>query len=198
MYRSNFRFRMMTIDDVLNDSVGTAAYAPLAGAQITAALRIALNPNNRFSPINNPIRIQFLLRLVLALEGVKEVAKRPYGRLLDKLIHSNRQILRIGCPTPRLRGNILWNLGGTLSDRFDENGIKQDLEDSINAFRDCLAIANHSKPRWIRLHMLGSHQAKLCFDFDSTNNIDEAISTLDECLKLYSEMFGIDSASTFH
>ena len=69
MYRSNFRFRMMTIDDVLNDSVGTAAYALLAGAQITAALRIALNLNSRFSPINNPIRIPFLLRSVFALRS---------------------------------------------------------------------------------------------------------------------------------
>ena len=50
--------------------------------------------------------------------------------------------------------------------------------------------------------MLGSQQAKLCIEFqvDSTNNIDEAqpISTLDRCLKLYSETPGIDSESTHH
>ena len=140
----------------------------------------------------------FLIRLVLALIGAKGISRRPYGGLLDELIHSNREILRIGCPIPQHKGKILWNLGVDLSDRFDENGIKQDLEDSIKVFRDCLAIANHSKPRWIRLRMLGSHQAKLCIKFDSMSNIDEAISTLDECLKVYSEMPGNDSKSTRH
>ena len=188
----------MIINDLLNNLIGTTEYAPLTDAQIAAVLRTALNPSNHFLPINSPIRIKFLLRLVLALIGVKKVSRKPYGGLLDELVHSYREILRIGCPIPRLRGDILWNLGGTLSDRFDENGIKQDLEDSINAFRDCLAIANHSKPRWIRLHVLGSCQAQLCVKFDSTNNIDEAISTLDECLKVYSEMPGNDSGSTRH
>ena len=140
----------------------------------------------------------FLIRLVLALIGAKGISKRPYGGLLDELIHSNRQILRIGCPIPQLKGEILWNLGVCLSDRFDENGIKQDLEGSINAFRDCLAIANYSKPRWITLHMLGSRQANVCIKFDSMNNIDEAISTLDKSLKVYSETSGIDSESTRH
>ena len=198
MYHSNFRLRMMTIDDVLNDSIGTTAYAPLTDVQIAAVLRTALNPSNRYLPINNPIRIPFLLRFVNALIDLKRVARRPYGGLLDELIHSSREILRIGCPIPHVKGTTLWNLGVTLSDRFDENEIKQDLEDSINAFRDCLAIANHSKPRWIRLHMLGRHQAKLCFKFDSTNNIDEAISTLDKSLKVYSETPGTDSESTSH
>ena len=41
--------------------------------------------------------------------------------------------------------------------------------------------------------MLGRRQAKLCYKFDSTDNIDEAISTLDECLKVFSETSGIDS-----
>ena len=170
----------------------------MTDAQIAAVLRTALNPSNHYLPINNPIRIPFLLRFVNALIDLKRVARRPYGGLLDELIHLNREILRIHCPIPQLKGTVLWNLGKDLSDRFDENGIKQDLEDSINAFRDCLAIANYSKPRWIRLYMLGNHQAKLCFNFDSANSINETISTLDECLKLYSEMFGIDSASTFH
>ena len=171
-------------------------YAPLTDAQIAAVLRTALNPNNRFLPINNSIRIPFLLEMVDALIDVKRVARRPYGGLLDELIHSYREILRIGCPTPQVKGNTLWNLGVDLSDRFDENGIKQDLEDSINVFKDCLDIANYSEPRWSRLRMLGSRQAKLCYKFDSTDNIDEAISTLEECLKMYSEMPGIDSEST--
>ena len=188
----------MVINDMLNNLIGTTEYAPLTDAQIAAVLRTALNPSNHFLPINSPIRIKFLLRLVLALIGVKKVSRKPYGGLLDELIHSNREILRIGCPIPQLKGEILWNLGVCLSDRFDENGIKQDLEDSIKVFRDCLAIANHSKPRWIRLRMLGSHQAKLCIKFDSMSNIDEAISTLDECLKVYSEMPGNDSKSTRH
>ena len=181
---------------MLNNLVGAAEYAPLTNAQIAAVLRTALNPSNHFLPINSPIRIPFLLKLGNALMRVQKVARRPYGRLLDELIHSNREILRIGCPIPQHKGKILWNLGVDLSDRFDENGIKQDLEDSIKAFRDCLAIANHSEPRWIRLHMLGSRQAKLCIMFDSMSNIDEAISTLDECLKVYSEMPGNDSEST--
>ena len=46
--------------------------------------------------------------------------------------------------------------------------------------------------------MLGSQRAKLCTEFDSTNNIDETISTLDRCLKLYSETPGIDGESTRH
>ena len=129
---------------------------------------------------------------------MRKVARRSYGGLLNELIHSNREILRIGCPTPQDKGDILLNLGIYLSIRFDENGIKQDLEDSINVFKDCLAIANHSQPRWIRLHALGSHQAKLCINFDSADNIDEAASTLEECLKVYSETPGIDSESTSH
>ena len=165
-------------------------------SEIAAVLCTALNPSNNYLPINNPIRIPFLQRFVDALKDVQEVTERPYGGLLDELIHSNREILRIGCPIPQLKGKILWNLGVGLSGRFDENGIKQDLEDSIKVFRDCLAIANHSKPRWIILYALGRRQAKLCFKFDSTNNIDEAISTLDECLKVYSEMPGNDSEST--
>ena len=188
----------MIINDVLDNLIGTTEYAPLTDAQIAAVLRTALNPSNRFLPINSPIRIMFLIRLVLALIGAKGISRRPYGGLLDELIHSNRQILRIGCPIPRVKGITLWNLGETLSHRFDENGIKQDLEDSVNAFRDCLAIANHSQPRWITLHKLGTHQAILCFKFDSMNNIDEAISTIDECLKVYSEMPGTDSESTRH
>ena len=170
----------------------------MTDAQIAVVLRTALNPNNHFLPINNPIRIPFLLTLANVLIDVKRVARKPYGRLLDELTHSYREILRIGCPIPQLEGEILWNIGVGLSDRFDENGIKQDLEDSINAFKHCLDIANHSKPRWIRLHMPGSHQAKFCYKFDSTDNIDEAISTLDECLKVYSEMPGNDSKSTRH
>ena len=176
--------------------MGTTEYAPLTDAQIAVVLRTALNPNNHFLPINNPIRIPFLLTLVNALIYVKRVARRPYGGLLDELIHLNREILRIHCPIPQLKGTVLWNLGKDLSDRFDENGIKQDLEDSINTFRHCLTVANYSKPRWSRLHMLGNRQAKLCIMFDSMNNIDEAISTLDECLKLYSLIPGIDSEST--
>ena len=169
----------------------------MTDTQIAAVLRTALNPSNHYLPINNPIRIPFLLRFVDALIDLKRVARRPYGGLLDELINSYKEILRIGCPTPQIKGNTLWNLGVDLSDRFDENGTKQDLEDSINAFKDCLAITNYSEPRWIRLHMLGSHQAKLCYKFDSMENIDEAISTLDECLKMYSEMPGIDSESTY-
>ena len=107
-------------------------------------------------------------------------------------------MLRIGSPTPHIRGDSLWNVGIELSNRFDENGVKQDLEGSIDAFRDCLAIVDHSQPRWMRLLMLGRNQAKLCIKFDSTNNIDEAISTLDECLKVYSEMPGTDSESIRH
>ena len=168
----------------------------MTDAQIAAVLRTALNPSNHYLPINNPIRIPFLQRFVEALKDVQEVTESPYGGLLDELIDSNREILRIGCPHPQFEGGILWSLGLTLSDRFDENGIKQDLEDSINAFRHCLTVANYSKPRWSRLHMLGNRQAKLCIMFDSMNNIDEAISTLDECLKLYSEIPGIDSEST--
>ena len=170
----------------------------MTDTQIAAVLRTALNPSNHYLPINDPIRIPFLLRFVDALEDVQEVTERPYGGLLDELIHSNREILRIGCPTPQIKGDTLWNLGIDLLRRFDENGIKQDLEDSINAFKDCLAIANYSEHRWIRLYMLGSRQAELCIEFDSTNNIDEAISTLDECLKVYSETPGIDSESTRH
>ena len=181
---------------MLNDSTGTTEYAPLTDAQIAAVRRTTLNPNNRYLPINSPIRIQFLARFVDALEGVKKVARKPYGGLLDELVHSYREILRIGCPIPQIRRNILSSLGVTLSYRFDENGIKQDLEDSINAFKHCLAIANYSKHRWIRLQMLGRHQAILCIRFDSMDNIDEAISTNDECLKMYSEMPGIDSEST--
>ena len=168
----------------------------MTDTQIAAVLRTALNPSNRYLPINNPIRIPFLLRFVDALIDLKRVTRRPYGGLLDELIHSNREILHIGCPIPEFKGNVLWNLGVNLSDRFDENGIKQDLEDSINAFKHCLDIANYSEPRWSRLQMLGSRQAKLCFKFDSTDNIDEAISTFDECLKVYSETPGIDSEST--
>ena len=181
---------------MLNDLIlGTTAYAPLTDMQVAVVLRTTLSPNNRFLPINNPIRIPFFLKLVFALEDVKKVSRRPYGGLLDELVHSLREILRIGRHS-QLRGDVLGMLGIDLSDRFDENGIKQDLEDSINAFRDCLAIANHSQPQWVRLHMLGSHQANLCIKFDSMNNIDEAISTLDECLKVYSEMPGNDSEST--
>ena len=135
--------------------------------------------------------------MVLALEGVKEVAREPYGGLLDELVHSYREILRIGCHS-QLRGDVLSMLGVDLSDRFDENGIKQDLEDSINAFKDCLATANHSDLRRIRLYMLGSHQAILCMKFGSTNNIDETISTFNEYLKLYPGTLGIDSESTCH
>ena len=170
----------------------------MTDAQIAGVLRTALNPSNRFLPINNPIRIPFLAVFIDALGRVKAVARRPYGRLLDELIDSYREFLHIGCPVPQCEGDVLWCLGVILSDRFDENGIKQDLEDSINAFRDCLAIANYSKPRWITLHMLGSRQANLCIKFDSMNNIDEAISTLNDCLKVYSEMSGIDSGSTRH
>ena len=188
----------MNINDVLNNLIGTTEYAPLTDAQIAAVLRTALNPNNRFLPINNPIRIPFLLELGNALIRVQRVARRPHGILLDELIHSNREILRIGCPIPQLKGKILWNLGVGLSGRFDENGIKQDLEDSINAYRDCLAIANHSKPRWSRLFMLGEQQTILCNDFDSANNIDETISTVDECLKLFPKTPGIGSRSTCH
>ena len=183
---------------MVNDSIGTTAYAPLTDAQIAAVMRTALNPNNRFLPINNPIRIPFLARFIDALEGVKKVARKPYGGLLDELIHSYREILRIGCPIPRLRGDILWNLGLTLSDRFEENRIKQDLEDSINSFRDCLAIVNHSQPRWDRLYKLGIHQGILCISLDSTDNIDEAISTFDECFKLFPKTPGIGSESTCH
>ena len=118
----------------------------MTDAQIAAVLRTALNPSNHYLPINNPIRIPFLLRLVDALEDVQEVTESPHGGLLDEFIHSNREILRIGCPTLQVKGETLWDLGLDLSDRFDENGIKQDLEDSINAFRDCLAIVNYPKP----------------------------------------------------
>ena len=181
---------------MLNGLIGTTAYSPLTDAQIAAVLRTALNPNNRFLPVNNPFRIPFLLRFVDTLEGVKNISSGPYGGLLDELIHSYREILRIGCHIPQIRGDILWSLGETLSDRFDENGIKQDLEDSINAFRDCLAIANHSQPRWGRLYELGNRQAVLCTNFDSVNNIDETISTLDECLKLFPTTPGIGSELT--
>ena len=170
----------------------------MTDAQIAAVLRTALNPSNHYLPINNPIRIPFLLRLVDALEDVQEVTERPYGGLLDELIHSYREILRIGCPTPQVKGNTLWNLGLDLSTQFDENGIKQDLEDSIEAFKDCLAIANHSQPRWLRLYKLGICQGILCDNLDSTDNIDEAISTLDECLKLFPKTPGIGSESTCH
>ena len=68
-------FRTTIIDNVVNDSIGTTAYAPLTDAQIAAVMRTALNPNNRFLPINNPIRIPFLTRFVNALKGVKEVAR---------------------------------------------------------------------------------------------------------------------------
>ena len=170
----------------------------MTDAQIAAVLRTALNPSNRYLPINNPIRIPFLLRFVNALIDLKRVARRPYGGLLDELIHSFREFLRIGCPTPQFKGAALWNLGANLSDRFDENGIKQDLEDSIDAFRDCLAIASHSQPRWMRLYELGNRQAVLCTNFDSVNNIDETISTLDECLKLFPKTPGIGSESTCH
>ena len=173
-------------------------YAPLTDAQIAAVLRTALNPSNRYLPINNPIRIPFLLTLANVLIDVKRVARKPYGRLLDELIHSYREILHIGCPILQVRGDILWNLGVNLSNRFDENGIKQDLEDSINAFRHCLAIANHSEPRWSRLFMLGKQQTILCNDFDSANNIDETIPTLDECLKLFAKTPGIGSELTCH
>ena len=188
----------MIINDMLNNLIGTTEYAPLTDAQIAAVLRTTLNPSNRYLPINSPIRIPFLARFVNALEGVKKVSREPYGGLLGELVDSYREFLRIGCPTPRLRGDILWNLGGTLSHRFNENEIKQDLEDSINAYRDCLAIANHSEPRWSRLFMLGRQQTILCNDFDSANNIDETISTLDECLKLFPTTPGIGSESTCH
>ena len=181
-----------------SDSIGTTAYAPLTDMQIAAVLRTALNPSNRFLPINSPIRVKFLLRLILALEGVKEVAKRPYGRLLDELVHSCREILLIGLPIPQHRGSILWNLGVNLSVRFDENGIEQDLEDSINVFKDCLAIANLPIPRSVILFNLGINQAKLCDDLDPTNNINEAISTLEEYLKLYLGTLGIGGESTCH
>ena len=183
---------------MLNDLTGTTEYAPLTNAQIAAVLRTTLNPSNRYLPINSPIRLPFLARFVNALEGVKKVSREPYGGLLYELVHSYREILRIGCPIPRIRGDILWNLGCTLSDRFIENGIKRDLEDSINAFRDCLAIANHSQPRWLRLYKLGICQGVLCDELDSTDNIDEAISTLDECLKLFPKTPGIGSESTCH
>ena len=107
-------------------------------------------------------------------------------------------MLCTGSPTPHIRGDSLWNLAIELSNRFDENGIKQDLEDSIDAFRDCLAIVDHSQPRWMRLLMLGSNQAKLCMTFDSADNIDEVISTLDECLKVYPATPGIGSKWTCH
>ena len=138
---------MTIIDDVLNDSIGTTAYAPLTDTQTATILRMALNPNNRFLPINSPIRTAFLLRFIDALIAMKGAARKPYGMLLDELIHSYKEILRIGRPTqvPQLRGVIIWNLGVTLSNRFDENGIKQDLEDSINVARDCLAIAKDRK-----------------------------------------------------
>ena len=141
-----FFLRTTIIDDVLNHSIVTTTYAPLTDGQIAAVLRTALNPSNRFLPINDPIRIPFLQRFVEALKDVQEVTERPYGGLLDELIHSYREILRIGCPTPQDKGDTLWKLGMHLSDRFDENGIKQDLEDSIDAFRDCLAIVDHSQP----------------------------------------------------
>ena len=140
---------------MLNNLIGTTEYAPLTDAQIAAVLRTALNPSNRYLTINNPIRIPFLLRFVDALVNVYKAARRPYGVLLDELIDSNREILRIGCPTPQFKGAALWNLGANLSDRFDENGIKQDIEDSINAIKDCLDIASYSEPRWSRLFMLG-------------------------------------------
>ena len=191
-------FRTTTIDSVLNGLIGTTAYSPLTDVQIAAVLRTVLNPNNRFLPVNNPFRIPFLLRFVDTLEGVKNIFSGPYGGLLDELVDSYREILRIGCPIPQIRRNILSSLGVTLSYRFDENGIKQDLEDSINVFRDCLAIVNHPQPRWIRLYMLGRRQAMLGLKFGSTDNIDEAISTLDECLKLLPKTPGIGSESTFH
>ena len=197
VYRSFF-FRTAITDNVLNDTtLGTTAYAPLTDMQVAVVLRTALSPNNRFLPVNNPIRIPFLLKLVFALEDVKKVSRRPYGGLLDELVHSLREILRIGRHS-QLRGDVLGMLGIDLSDRFDENGIKQDLEDSINAFKDCLATANHSDLRRIRLYMLGSHQAILCMKFGSTNNIDETISTFNEYLKLYPGTLGIDSESTCH
>ena len=195
---SHFFLGTVIINDVLSNSIDTTAYAPLTEAQIAAVLRTALNPSNRFLPINNPIRIPFLVRLIFALTSVKNVAKRPYGGLLDELVHSYREILRIGRLLPQSEGELLWGLGVTLSNRFDENGIKQDFQDSINAFKNCLAIVNDSKPRWTKLHVLGSHQARFCIKFDFMNNIDEAISTLDECLKVYSEMPGTDSESTRH
>ena len=90
----------MIINDMLNNLIGTTEYAPLTDAQIAAVLCTALNPSNRYLPINSPIRTQFLLRFVDALEGVKEVARGPYGGLLDELVRSYREILRIGCPIP--------------------------------------------------------------------------------------------------
>ena len=107
-------------------------------------------------------------------------------------------MLRIGSPTPHIRGDSLWNVGIELSNRFDENGVKQDLEGSIDAFRDCLAIVDHSQPQWMRLLMLGRNQAKLCMTFDSANNINEVISTPDECLKVYPATPGIGSKWTCH
>ena len=199
MYDSILFISMTIIDDVLlNGSIGMTAYAPLTNRQIAEVLHTALNPSNHYLPIDNPICIPFLMRYIDTLNDLQRVTRSPYGEVLDELIRSNRELLRIGCPIPQVKGDALWNISVGLLDWYDENGKRQDLKDSIDAFRDCLAIANHSTPRWIRLRVLGCRQAKLCINFDSMNNIDEAISTLDRCLKLYSEMPGIDSESTRH
>ena len=117
-----FFLRTTIIDDVLNHSIVTTTYAPLTDGQIAAVLRTALNPSNRFLPINDPIRIPFLAVFIDALGRIKTIARRPYGRLLDELVHSYREILRIGLPIPQHRGSILWNLGVNLSVRSDEMG----------------------------------------------------------------------------
>ena len=120
----------------------------------------------------------------------------PSGALRDEQIRLNREILQIDCSNSEDRGVVLWNLGVGLSNRFDEDGEKQDLEDSVSAFRECLGIADHFKPRWARLQKLGHEQAKLGIVFDSTYDIDEAISTLNECLTLYSATPDSDSDSS--
>ena len=107
--------RMTIINNILNDSIGTTEYALLTDMQIAAVLCTALNPNNCFLPINNPIHIPFLLKLDNALIGVKRVARRPCSGLHDELIHSNREILHIDCPF-LVREDVLWNLGVDLSD----------------------------------------------------------------------------------
>ena len=168
-------------------------HPPLTEFQVAAILRAAVDPKNCFLPADHPIRVEFLIQLVNALIDVECVTGDPRGDLRDERIQLNREILRIGCPRPGIEGGILWNLGIGLSDRFDEEGTRQDLEESISVFRNCLDIANHSKPRWTRLLQVGSQQTKLCILFDLTSRIDETISILNECLVVRSTMSDLDS-----
>ena len=59
----------------------------------------------------------------------------PSGALRDEQIRLNREILQIGCSNSVDNGVVPWNLGVGLSNRVDENGEKQALEDSASAFR---------------------------------------------------------------